>query len=84
MNDIDMLFSSLKQQIDKLKIAVDKCHIPSIYVHTYKIASLAKSVEYMNLSENQKKVVNKLDESALKQFERLSKGRCSCSISRDI
>jgi predicted nucleic acid-binding Zn-ribbon protein len=84
MNDIDMLFSSLKQQIDKLKIAVDKCHIPSIYVHTYKIASLAKSVEYMNLSENQKKVVNKLDESALKQFERLSKGRCSCGISRDI
>lgn len=79
-----MSFSSLKQQIDRLKIAVDKCHIPSIYVHTYKIAALAKSIEYMNLSESQKKVVKKLDESTLKQFERLSKGRCSCSISQDI
>ncbi len=84
MNDIDMPFSSLSQQVDKLKIAVDKCHIPSIYVHTYKIASLAKSIEYMKLTENQKKIVNKLDESALKQFGRLSKGRCYCNVSKDI
>ena len=84
MNDIDIPFSSLKQRIDQLKTAVDKCHIPSIYIHTYKIASLAKSIEYMKLTESQKKVINKLDESVLKQFERLSKGRCSCSISKDI
>lgn len=84
MNDIDMPFTALKQHIDKLKIAVDKCHMPSIYVHTYKIASLAKSIEHMNLSESQKNVVKKLDESTLKQFERISKGRCSCNVSRDI
>lgn len=84
MNDIDMPFTALKQQIDKLKIAVDKCHMPSVYVHTYKIASLVKSIEHMNLRESQKNVVKKLDESALKQFERISKGRCSCSISNDI
>ncbi len=75
MNDIDISFSSLKQQIET---AVDTCHIPSIYVHTYKIAALAKS--NMNLSESQKKVVKKSDESALKQFERLSKGRCSAYL----
>lgn len=84
MNDIDVSFTSLKQQIDQLKTAVDKCHIPSIYVHTYKIASLVKSIEPMNLTESQKKVLNKLDEDTLKQFERLSKGRCSCKVSMDI
>ena len=79
-----MPFTSLKVQIDKLKDAVDKCHTPSIYVHTYKIASIAKSIESISLSESQKKVLNKLDRDTLKQFERLSKGRCSCIISSDI
>lgn len=84
MNNIEMPFTSLKDQIDKLKVAVDKCFIPSIYVHTYKIASLAKSIESIKLTESQKKVVSKLDERTLEQFERLSKGRCSCSVARDI
>lgn len=84
MNDIDMPFTSLKQQIDRLKAAVDICHIPSVYVHTYKIASIVKSIESINLSESQKKVLNKLDTKTLEQFERLSKGRCSCSVSKDI
>lgn len=38
----------------------------------------------MNLTESQKNVFNKLDRDTLKQFERLSKGRCSYSISNDI
>lgn len=84
MNDIDMSFSALKHQIDGLKVAVDRCHIPSIYVHTYKIASIVKSTKPINLTESQKKVFDELDEDTLKQFERLSKGRCSCSISKDI
>lgn len=84
MNDIDMSFTSLKQQIDRLKIAVDKCHIPSIYVHTFKIGTIMMIIEPINLTESQKKVLNKLDGDTLKQFERLSKGRCSCSISSDI
>lgn len=84
MNDIDMPFKSLKQQIDRLTIAVDKCHIPSIYVHIFKIGTIMMIIEPINLTESQKKVLNKLDGDTLKQFERLSKGRCSCSISEDI
>lgn len=84
MNDIDMPFTSLKQQIDRLREAVDKCHTPSIYVHTFKIASIMEKIKSINLAENQKKVVNKLDEAAFKQFERISKGRCSCTVSKDI
>ena len=79
-----MPFTSLKQQIDALKEGVDKCFIPSIYVHTYKIASIVKSTKPINLTESQKKVFDELDEDTLNQFERLSKGRCSCSISKDI
>jgi len=84
MSNIEMPLTTLKQQIDRLKVAVDKCHTPSIYVHTYKIASLVKDIQSMSLSENQKKVFSKLDEETLKQFERISKGRCSCSVSKDI
>jgi len=84
MSNIEMPLTTLKQQIDRLKVAVDKCHTPSIYVHTYKIASLVKDIQSMSLSENQKKVFSKLDEETLKQFERISKGRCSCSVSNDI
>lgn len=79
-----MPFWSLKEQIDRLKVAVDKCHTPSIYVHTYKIASIVKDIQQLSLTESQKKVLSKLDERALKQFERISKGRCSCSVSNDI
>lgn len=79
-----MPFTALKQQIDRLKTAVDKCYMPSIYVHTYKIASIMEKVKPIDLTENQKKVFNKLDEEAIKQFERISKGRCSCSVSKDI
>jgi len=84
MNDIDMPFTSLKDQINRLKVGIDKCFVPSIYDHTYKIARIMKSIESMNLAESQKKVLDKLDTEALKQFERLSKGRCSCSVSKDI
>ena len=84
MNDIDISFTSLKHQIDGLKVAVDRCHIPSIYVHTYKIASIMENTKPINLTESQKNVFNKLDEDAIKQFERLSKGRCSCSVYSDI
>ena len=84
MNDIEMPFTSLKQQIDSLKEAVDKCFIPSIYVHTYKIASIVKDIQSMKLTESQKNVMNKLDEQTFKQFERLSTGRCSCVVKKDI
>lgn len=84
MNNIETPFAALKQQIDRLKIAVDKCFVPGIYTHTYKIASIVKSIELMRLSEGQKTVFSKLDEETLKQFERISKGRCSCSVSNDI
>ena len=84
MNDIYMSFTSLKEQIDRLKVAVDKCDIVSTYIHTFKIGSIMKNIEPINLNESQKKVFNKLDGDALKQFERLSKGRCSCNISEDI
>ena len=84
MSDIEMPFTALKQQIDKLKVAVDKCFVPGIYVHTYKIASIMEKVKPIDLSESQKKVFDKLDGDAIKQFERISKGRCSCSVSNDI
>ncbi len=84
MSNIETSFTSLEQQIDRLKVAVDRCHTPGIYVHTYKIASLVKDIQSLSLSESQKKVLNKLDEETLKQFERISKGRCSCSVSNDI
>lgn len=84
MNDIDMPFTALKQQIDRLETAVDKCFMPGIYVHTYKIASIIEKIKPINLTESQKKVFNKLDEEAIKQFERISKGRCSCSVVNGI
>lgn len=84
MNDIEMPFSSLKQEIDGLKDAVDKCFIPSIYVHTYKIASIVKDIEHIEKTFAQKKVMSKLDEQTFKQFERLSTGRCSCKVDKDI
>ena len=79
-----MPFTSLKQQIDALKEGVDKCFIPSIYVHTYKIASIVKDIQSINLTESQKKVMTSLDEQTFKQFERLSTGRCSCKVKKDI
>ncbi len=84
MNNIDSSLINLKQQIDRLKIAVDKCHIPSIYVHTYKIASIVESTKSINLTDHQKVIFGNLDNDAIIQFERLSKGRCSCSIADDI
>jgi hypothetical protein len=79
MSDIETPFTPLKDHIDKLKSAVDTCFVPGIYTQTYMIASLAKSIENIKLTDVQKQVVVKLDEQALKQFERLSKGRCSCT-----
>lgn len=84
MSDIEMPFTSLKQHVDKLKEAVDKCFIPSIYVNTYKIASIVKGIESIKLTESQKKVMNKLDEQTFEQFQRLSTGRCSCRVANDI
>lgn len=84
MNDVEMPFTYLKQQIDRLKDAVDKCFVPGIYVHTYKIASILERTKPANLTKSQKKVFDKLDEDVVKQFERISKGRCSCSVSKDI
>lgn len=84
MNDIEMPFTSLKRHIDQLKEAVDKCFIPSIYVNTYKIASIVKDIERIDKTEAQKKVMIKLDEQTFKQFERLSTGRCSCTVKKDI
>jgi transcriptional regulator of NAD metabolism len=84
MSDIETPFTSLKQQIDELKKGVDKCFIPSIYVHTYKIASIVKDIQSTKLTESQKSVMNKLDEQTFKQFERLSTGRCSCTVKKDI
>lgn len=84
MDKIEMPFSSLKDQVDRLKDAVDKCFLPSIYVHTYKIASLARRIESLNLTGKQKEIMDKLDEKALVQFKRLSEGRCSCKVSKDI
>jgi hypothetical protein len=84
MSNIEMPFTSLKQHIDELKEAVDKCFIPSIYVNTYKIASIVKDIQSIKLTEGQKKVMNKLDEQTFKQFERLSTGRCSCIVKKDI
>lgn len=84
MNNIDISLTKLKQQIDRLKIAVDRCNVPSIYVHTYKIASIMESTKSINLTDNQKVIFDNLDNDAVKQFERLSKGRCSCSVSDDI
>jgi len=84
MSDIDIQLTLLKLQIDRLKEAVDKCHTPSMYVHTYKIAHILEGTNPINLTESQKKVLNELDGNAIKQFERISKGRCSCTVSKDI
>jgi len=84
MNDIEMSFTALKDHIDKLKNGIDRCFIPTIYVQTYKIASIVKSIDTNKLTENQKKVLSKLDDETLKQFRRLSEGRCSCKVSKDI
>lgn len=84
MDNIEMPFTSLDEQINRLKEAVDKCFLPSIYVHTYKIASIERRIESLNLTTKQKEILNKLDEKALAQFKRLSEGRCSCSVSKDI
>lgn len=84
MNDIEMPFTALKRHIDDLKEGVDKCFIPIIYVQTWKIASLVKSIGTGKLSESQKNVLHKLDEETLKQFRRISEGRCSCKVSKDI
>ena len=81
---MEMPFTSLKQHIDKLEEAVDKCFTPSIYVQTYKIASIVTRIGQLKLTESQENVLKKLDEKALKQFERISKGRCSCKVSEDI
>lgn len=85
MNFYDEQLKSLKDQIDRLKEeGVDKCLIPSIYIHTFQIASIVKTIDSNKLNENQKKVFNELDEETLKQFRRLSEGRCSCKISKNI
>lgn len=84
MNDIEMPFTSLKRHIDELKEAVDKCFIPSIYVNTYKIASIVENVKSTKITEAQKNVMRKLDEQTLEQFKRLSTGRCSCTVKKDI
>lgn len=84
MNDIEMPFTALKRHIDNLKEGVDKCFTPIIYVQTYKIASLVKYIQTLKLSESQKKVLDKLDDETLKQFRRISEGRCSCKVVKDI
>lgn len=84
MNNMETSLTDLKEQIDRLKIAVDKCFVPSIYVHTFKIGSIVGSTNTTNLTDGQKDVLYSLDSEALRQFERLSKGRCSCKVSDDI
>ena len=84
MDNYDIQLTSLKEQIDGIKEGVNRCFIPSIYVHTYEIASMIKTIDPNKLTENQKNVVSELDEEILKQFRRLSEGRCSCKISKNI
>ncbi len=84
MNDIETQLTELEEQVNRLKTGIDKCFVPSIYVHTFKVAQLMKSIDSIKTTKNEKEMVKKLDTEAFKQFKRLSDGRCSCNVSKDI
>jgi hypothetical protein len=79
LNELDIL-------VERFKDGVDRCDISSVATNS---RSLRLRVKNLNLNRNimtekQKDMLVDLDIESTRQFERLSKGRCACSMVKNI
>ena len=79
LNELDIL-------VERFKDGVNRCDISSVATNS---RSLRLRVKNLNLNRNimtekQKDMLVDLDIESTRQFERLSKGRCACSIVKNI
>jgi hypothetical protein len=79
LNELDIL-------VERFKDGVDRCDISSIATNSRTLRSRVKSLNSnINvMTEKQKDMLADLDIESTKQFERLSKGRCACSMVKNI
>ncbi len=75
---------NLQAKIEKVGNFCDIVKLKGELLDTYVKKGRYGGVIQLYLSESQKNIFDKLDEDVIKQFERISKGRCSCNIVNDI
>ena len=79
LNELDIL-------VGRFKDGVDRCDISSISTNSRTLRSRVKSLNSnrSTMTEKQKDTLVDLDIESNRQFERLSKGRCACSMVKNI
>jgi len=79
LNDLDIL-------VERFKDGVNRCDLPSIATNSRNIRSRVKTLNSNRniMTEKQKDTLLDLDIGSTRQFERLSKGRCTCSMVKNI
>lgn len=79
LNELDILF-------ERFKDGVNRCDISSISTNSRNIRLRVKALMSNRniMTEKQKHTLADLDIESTKQFDRLSKGRCACSMVKNI
>jgi hypothetical protein len=79
LNELDIL-------VDRFRDGVNRCDISSIATSSKTISSRIKTLRSNldTMKEKQKSFLTYLDIESSKQFDRLSKGRCACSMVKSI
>jgi len=79
LNELDIL-------MERFKDGVDRCDISSISTNSRTLRSRVKSLNSNRniMTEKQNDTLTDLDIESTRQFERLSKGRCACSMVKNI
>jgi hypothetical protein len=71
--------------VERFKDGVNRCDISSIATNSRTINSRVKILTYNHvMTEKQKNSLTSLDIESSIQFDRLSKGRCACSMVKNV
>jgi hypothetical protein len=78
LNELDIL-------VERFKDGVNRCDMSTIAINSKTISSRVKNLRSNhNTTEKQKVVLSSLDIESSTQFDRLHKGRCACSMVKNI
>jgi len=78
LNELDIL-------VGRFRDGVNRCDISSISTSSKTIGSRIKTLRNRdNMTEKQKDLLSNLDIESSRQYDRLAKGRCACSMVKSI
>lgn len=71
--------------VERFKEGINRCDISAIAINSRTISSRVKNLRSNhNVTEKQKDALTNLNIESSRQFDRLYKGRCACSMVKNI